>query len=110
MAQQSRGGTRGRPKAASAEVAGQVIRLRWASDADLQTHYVNQVHISHVGPEFTVVFGEAHLPPRGPDEKYDSELPIQPVVRIAIAPDAMIQIRDVIDRNVDAYLAKGSSE
>jgi hypothetical protein len=110
MAQRSGGPGRGKPKAASAEPAGQVIRLRWASDADLATHYANQVHISHVGPEFTLIFGEAHLPPRNQGEQYDTELPIRPIVRIAVAPEVMIQMREVIDRNVDAYVAKGSPE
>jgi len=88
----------------------QVIRLTWASDEGIETFYVNQVHISHLGPEFMLVFGEAHLPPRSPHDTYEDEIPIRPVVRLAIAPDAMTQIRDVIDRNVDTYLARGESE
>ena len=106
--------TKGRPDAeAQSEQPSpvdQVIRLTWASDDGIETRYVNQVHISHLGPEFMLVFGEAHLPPRSPHEKYDDEIPIRPVVRLAIAPEAMTQIRDVIDRNVDNYLARAETE
>ena len=37
------------------------IPIFWGDDKDIETYYVNQMFISHIGGEFYIIFGE--LPP-----------------------------------------------
>lgn len=85
-----------------------VIPLRWGSFDHLETHYVNHVIISHVGPEFYVLFGE--LTPPFPKQRGISqeELPehvkIIPKVKLALTPRAMLAIAEAINTNITRYV------
>ena len=84
------------------------ITLEWPRRVDLPTRYVNAVLISHSGPEFRLVFGEAEVPfvlEEGIAGEIKS-IPVKPIVKLAIAPEAMISIARVINENLDKYLAK----
>lgn len=80
------------------------VRLKWGSAKDLDTIYVNQLSITHSGPEFYLTFGELPLPPLMSKEEISRELEIIPVVRLAVTPDAMKSIADAIQINMERYL------
>lgn len=81
------------------------VRLRWGSDAGLDTVYVNHAKITHSGPEFYILFGELVMPIIV-GEEYPEEMVITPKVRLAISPDQMIEISKVIQTNCEHYLEK----
>jgi hypothetical protein len=86
------------------------LRLKWPREIDLPTIYANHVYISHVGPEFILIFGEAELPilvDPSPEELEEiGEVAIKPVVKLAVSPDAMMSIASVIQANIQKYLDK----
>lgn len=82
------------------------IRLRWGLGEDLETIHINQMIINHSGPEFYVTFGELYPPPFTDPSELPEELEIRPRVRLAIAPEAMIRIMEVINDNVSQYMKK----
>jgi hypothetical protein len=90
------------------------LRLKWSREIDLPTIYANHVYISHMGPEFILIFGEAEIPimvDPSPEELEEiGEVAIKPVVRLAIAPDAMLRIASVIQGNVQKYLDKQAGQ
>ena len=92
------------------------FRLMWASGADIQTIYVNHFFVSHAGDEFYLTFGEL-VPPVIPHESVEemrarigSTLEIVPIVRLAIAPDAMLKIAEAIRTNVAIYIGRMTGE
>ncbi len=80
------------------------VALHWKEDPNLQTIYVNQMSITHTGPEFYLVFGELVMPAIVPPGNFPDELEIVPKVRLAITPAQMEVISDVIAQNVQGYL------
>lgn len=92
------------------------LRLVWASDKSLQTIYANQFHISHAGDEFYLTFGELPAPlifglsPAEIRERLGETVEIAPLVRVAITPQAMLKIAEVITANVANYISKSPSE
>lgn len=86
------------------------IPLKWELGDNLNTIYANQAIISHAGPEFYLIFGEAKPSINllmGQIETVNdlpSYIPIQPVVKIALPPEAMLEIAEAIQRNVKKYL------
>lgn len=79
------------------------VSLKWGSDEDLDTRYVNHLSITHSGPEFYLTFGELSFPPIMSEEDISSELEIKPVVRLAISPDSMKSIANAIQINMERY-------
>lgn len=80
------------------------VTLQWGDILSLPTLYANQVYISHAGPEFYIVFGEVQVPVltnAQPGQLH--ELTVRPVARLAVTPEAMMQIADAVARNVAAY-------
>jgi hypothetical protein len=93
-------------KSKSAGNESQEIKLVWDSAEELQTNYVNQVIISHSGPEFYLVFGEVVTPavtgkisPTPPEN-----LRVKPIIKLAIPNRLMPQIAAVIADNVNKFL------
>lgn len=92
------------------------VRLVWAPDQNLQTIYANHFFITHAGDEFYLTFGEL-IPPVIQNEsvaelreKIGDSLEILPLVRLAIAPDAMLRIAEAIRSNVTTYISRTSNE
>lgn len=86
------------------------IPLRWPENVNLPTIYANQLFISHVGPEFFLIFGEV-TPPLWTEvspKKVDAlgSLEVKPVAKIAVSQEAMPAIAKVIQENVEQFLAK----
>ena len=94
------------PHQSEEEKEGKLIRVRWAPADELETLYVNHVFISHVGPEFYLIFGEHELPIILAPEDWDEheEILIVPKVRLALTPEGMVSIFNAIKRNVDRFL------
>lgn len=82
------------------------VRLKWGSDAALETTYINQVKITHIGSEFYLLFGELVMPIVLEDEQFPDELTITPKARMAVTPEQMIEISKVIESNCQKYLEK----
>jgi tripartite-type tricarboxylate transporter receptor subunit TctC len=78
---------------------------RWGKSDELATTYANQLYISHSGAEFYLVFGEA-TPPTESINKQSSPkyVEIRPVARIAVSPEVMIQMANVIGQNVSRFV------
>lgn len=79
------------------------IPLEWQSASDVPMVYVNQVMISHAGPEFFLVFGVV-LPPDNPEQLPDS-LRIKPQVRVVVSREAMPAIVKAMEDNLRRYRA-----
>lgn len=85
------------------------IRTAWQSDviSEVPTIYANQLLITHAGPEFFLVFGVVTPLPVSPDEELGltelSPLPVTPVAKIAVSPDAMATMAETIQGNVETY-------
>jgi hypothetical protein len=81
-----------------------VVPVEWPpSVGDVPTYYANMLMVSHAGPEFFLVFGEASPPPPGivPDT-----VSVHPIVKIAVTPDVMVSMARAIQNNVEKYLAE----
>jgi hypothetical protein len=85
-----------------------VVAVTWGSSEDLQTIYVNQLHLNHGGDEFYLTFGELPLPLFTDKSDIPEEMKIIPKVRLAIPPDAMERIAAAIKDNVKKYNQKKS--
>lgn len=78
------------------------IPLRWGDSSQIPTVYANHVLITHSGGEFYLVFGE--LVPINIDKDDPPDfLEIKPVAKIALMPDNMLRLAEIIQNNVDNY-------
>jgi hypothetical protein len=82
------------------------VKLRWESDEDLETIYVNHLRVTHAGPEFYLIFGELPMPVILGEEEAPSELVVYPKVRLAISPKQIKSIAEVLYKNVQSYLER----
>jgi len=82
------------------------IPLEWEQGDAVPILYANQVMVSHLGPEFFLVFG-AVVPPPQSDQLPDS-LKIHPQVRIAIAREAMPAIVQALNDSLARFRAATS--
>lgn len=76
---------------------------------DIPTIYANNLFITHGGGDFYLVFGEV-TPPVVVSATQEAKerigaIEVRPVAKIAVAPDAMIEMARVIQNNVQKYLA-----
>lgn len=90
----------------------QAIPVRWNSGLDLPTIYVNQLYITHGGKEFYLVFGETAIPVLlgVPGEALPDRLEIKPLVKIAVAHEAMIEFANIISQNVSKFISRMSED
>ena len=84
------------------------VDLRWGDDKDLSTLYANNLHVTHQGGQFYLVFGEI-TPPLIVDFKKEApklprEWKINPLVRIAVTPQIMARFADAIKDNFEKFL------
>ena len=86
------------------------INLIWQSAENLPTVYANQVLVSHSGPEFYLVFGEVTTPAILGDisNNLPDNLSVKPVIKIAITPEMIFQMADIIKTNVDRFLRRAN--
>ncbi len=84
------------------------VRLKWGTGFELPTVYVNQLYINHAEKQFYLIFGELVVPPFTTPADLPMELEIMPRVRLAIAPDKMLEMARIIQENVQKY-SSGSS-
>ena len=86
------------------------IPLNWDTAEDIQTVYANQMSIIHTPLEFYLTFGELTLPPDFGIAAPPNQLTIKPRVRLAISPDAMRNMMNVMQENFDKFLEKNKDE
>jgi hypothetical protein len=86
------------------EMRGKQILLKWKTDIDLQTIYVNQAAITSTGNEYYLVFGETDLPVVFGKNFLPEEILINPKVRLVIGLGAMKAIVELILKNVEKNL------
>lgn len=80
------------------------IPIKWQSpDDETFTVYANQLVISNAGPQFYLLFGEVVPPLTTEQADLPKELPVNVVARIAVAPEAMIEMAKAIHENVTRY-------
>ena len=81
------------------------IALVWQSAENISTVYVNQVLISHTGPEFYLIFGEVVTPAINGNASGDlpNSMEVKPLVKIAVTPSMMILMAKVIGENVSRF-------
>jgi hypothetical protein len=82
------------------------VRLIWGRVEDIPTVYANHLMISHAGPEFYLIFGEVSPPAMLGKDEVPEHIEIKPVAKIALAPEAMLNIVEAIEANVEKYLTK----
>ena len=95
-------------KTSDAEVSEDRIPIIWESAEDLPTLYVNQIIVSHSGPEFYMIFGEVITPAIqgqiGGD--FPDTLKVKPIIKVAIPQPMMLEITDIIVENVKKFMEK----
>ena len=83
------------------------IRLAWGSRDELQTIYVNQLLITVTQSECYLTFGEL-IPPAVGVEDVPDVLEINPKIRLAVSPPAMIAIARAIQDGVQQLTSRGT--
>ncbi len=78
--------------------------LKWDKEKDVETRFVNHLHISHSENVFYLTFGELPFPIINQGEKFPKELKIIPKTRIAVTPNDMKLFCKVIKENLDNFL------
>lgn len=86
------------------------IPLEWGSDDDLDTIYVNQLRITHGGPEFYIHFGELPFPAKLPGEAFPDKLIINPKVRLVVTGEQLGEFLETLNSNYENYLNKKKVE
>lgn len=86
------------------------VPTRWPENVDLPTIYANQFFITHAGLEFFLIFGEVTAPlwtePTAEKLEALEALQVKPVAKIAIPYEVMRGIAQIIQANVEGFLAK----
>jgi hypothetical protein len=77
------------------------IELVWGSLSDIPTVYANQLLISHAGGEFYLVFGE--FVAAEVEMEKSRKILIRPVAKIAMTPQSMVRMVEVIVSNVEKF-------
>ena len=91
------------------------IPLVWLLQEEVKTVYANQLIVTHAGPEFYLVFGEA-TPPFITSKDFETgveppkQVDIQPMVRIAVTPEVFRTFVDAMKINLERYDAKKGDE
>mgnify|MGYP000863313564 FL=1 len=87
-------------------MAEKEIMIYWEDNPDLQTHYVNQMFVSHSDNDFYLIFGE--ITPVILNENMDipEKIGIKPVIRIALTPENLKEFIDVLNANYQAFKEK----
>lgn len=86
------------------------IKTDWSEEAvrNVPTFYANQLLITHSGPEFFLVFGVVTPPITPPTGEAEIEqmdaLPVSPLLKIAVSPEAMLMMAGAIQSNVESYM------
>ena len=90
-------------------MAEKEIMIYWEDNPDLQTHYVNQMFVSHSDNDFYLIFGE--ITPVILNENMDipEKIGIKPVIRIALTPENLKEFIDVLNANYQAFKEKYKS-
>src|SRR4051812_26606154 len=93
-------------------VAGQPVEIpvSWALGQDIPTQYANQLLISHGGPEFILVFGVLTPPLTLDPTAIPDKIEIQPVVKIAVTHEVMMQFSEAIQRNIQKKMDNQGKE
>ncbi len=74
-------------------------KIKWSSPVkDVPTYHSNIAFIAHAGTESFLVFGEAVAP--APGDEPLSDLEVKPLLKIALTPDAMSQVANLMQGNV----------
>ena len=79
------------------------IPIFWNSDEELQTHYINQMFISHSGGDFYIEFGEMTPPVRNENMPYPEKIFVKPIFRIAITSEKMKEFLDIFTSNYKLF-------
>ena len=81
-----------------------VIPIEWILDPGLETTYVNTIRVTHGGRfEFYIYFGEVTFPPIIADEKIPDKIEVHPKIRLAVTPEKMEEIVEVLTTNLENY-------
>lgn len=85
------------------------IRIIWAQGDDVPVQYSNHFYVSHQGgAEFHLTFG--HMIPPLTIGMTEQELPeilkINPVSKLVLSTEAMKVLIDVLQKNLDRFIAK----
>lgn len=87
-----------------------VIPIVWDWNERIETIYVNQVRVTHGGPEFYVYLGELPFPPIVEGEKVPDKLIVIPRIRLAISPAQMEEIVQTLSINLEKFKNKEKQE
>jgi len=82
------------------------IPITWEWNEDIETVYVNQLRVTHGGPEFYLTFGELVFPAQLSDEEPPEKLSIVQKVRIVVSPNQMGKFIKALNDNYEKYLNK----
>jgi hypothetical protein len=79
------------------------IPIFWGDDNNLETHYINQMFISHTGGEFYITFGELAPFAMNENMKIPDEVNVKPIFRIALTAENMKSFLDVMISNYKKF-------
>lgn len=82
------------------------IPVLWEDDDSLDTHYVNNMFVSHSTGEFYIVFGELSPIVRNENMELPDAVYVKPVVRLVISPDNLKEFLDILNTNFQKYEEK----
>lgn len=88
-------------KAKPEKIKGEVraVPMVWDSPDGLETIYVNHFALVRSGPEVYLIFGELAMPIVRSEKEIPEAFHITPKVRLAVTPEQMKAIADVISQN-----------
>ena len=87
-------------------MAEKEIMIYWEDNPDLQTHYVNQMFVSHSDNDFYLIFGEITPVILNENMNKKKKIGIKPVIRIALTPENLKEFIDVLNANYQAFKEK----
>lgn len=94
----------------SEKEVGVLAKLEWVDAEAVPIVYANHLFVRHEGDVFVITLGQAHGPYwlEIPEELKGKEfkVPIHTVARIAVPPQAMKLMLDVLKQNYKSFLEK----
>lgn len=86
------------------------IPLFWKEDENLQSIYVNELWVTHRGPEFYIYFGELCWPAIIGNNEIPEKLEITTKARIVVSPEEMGKFIEALTSNYEKYKEKKRNE
>lgn len=83
------------------------LQATWMEDPNVPIHFSNAFNVAPTGNEFILTFACA-IPPvilegMPPEQLRSLQFPIKPLVRIGMTPDRVVELIQLLQRQLSAY-------